>query len=234
MTRFEPYPTLPNQRFVLSSLILHGLALVAAIALGPGDPWPTRLCLAQPIEVRAEFSPANLLDLSAPPETVVVEPAPRWDPEPPPVAEHEPPPTDDSFCPKPTPTEPEPPRQAPEYRVDPAHLARIRPPEPPPEPVATPKPTPPPAITTPTALTANNEAPRYPNRAIRLRLEGTVLIRVTVDANGAVTNCHIEASSGHRILDSAALAAVRTWSFRDGPGVVCVPIEFVLHQVATN
>lgn len=82
----------------------------------------------------------------------------------------------------------------------------------------------------PTPVIGENPPPEYPRRAIRLAIEGRVLIEVAVDAQGKVTGCKVVRSSGHAILDRAALKAVRSWRFLNGPGVVCVPVSFVLRR----
>ncbi|MGL4684405.1 MAG: energy transducer TonB, partial [Gibbsiella quercinecans] len=51
-------------------------------------------------------------------------------------------------------------------------------------------------------------APDYPRKAKRLREEGEVLIRLTINANGTLGRSEIARSSGHEALDQAALAAV--------------------------
>ncbi len=56
--------------------------------------------------------------------------------------------------------------------------------------------------------------PLYPALARRLGHEGTVKVRVTISAAGAVTRAEVQQSSGSHILDKAALYAVRTWTFR--------------------
>ena len=49
----------------------------------------------------------------------------------------------------------------------------------------------------------------YPLMARRLRLEGTVAVRFVVQADGRLTDIELLKSSGHPLLDEAALAAVR-------------------------
>jgi protein TonB len=44
-------------------------------------------------------------------------------------------------------------------------------------------------------------------------MEGRVLLRVAVDEDGLVNGIQVKKSSGHRILDEAALAAVKKWRF---------------------
>ena len=54
------------------------------------------------------------------------------------------------------------------------------------------------------AVNANKE---YPYMAMKRRLEGTTTIVTTIDASGDITNVSVESSSGHGILDDAAVAA---------------------------
>ena len=59
----------------------------------------------------------------------------------------------------------------------------------------------------------DNSPPRYPLSARRRGLEGEVLLRVGVGSDGAVQNVSLWRSSGHGVLDRAALDAVRVWRF---------------------
>lgn len=75
--------------------------------------------------------------------------------------------------------------------------------------------------------------PVYPALSRRLREEGTVVLRVTLDARGAVQDIAIETSSSFERLDQAALEAVRQWRFIPAtrgqvavPSTVLVPIAF--------
>jgi protein TonB len=79
--------------------------------------------------------------------------------------------------------------------------------------------------------------PEYPPQAFRDHEEGTVLVRVNVDANGMATNPEVVNRSGSRELDRAAMDAVRKWQFKpalkDGKAIastVDVPVEFKLDQ----
>ncbi len=58
-----------------------------------------------------------------------------------------------------------------------------------------------------------NRPPLYPDPAIRERLEGNVMLRLTIAADGAVTNVEILRSSTHSILDASAVRAARSWRF---------------------
>jgi len=80
-----------------------------------------------------------------------------------------------------------------------------------------------------------NPTPDYPIASRRRREEGVVLLDVAVDVNGRPTTISINRSSGHPLLDRAALAAVRRWSFEParagGTPVfsqVVVPVRFSL------
>lgn len=82
----------------------------------------------------------------------------------------------------------------------------------------------------------NNPGPRYPNASRRRREEGTVLLKVLVDAGGQPGQVLLERSSGFDALDEAALAVVRDhWKFEparehDVPvsAWVVVPMQFSL------
>jgi len=78
-------------------------------------------------------------------------------------------------------------------------------------------------------------APKYP-RIARIRgYQGNVVLEVLVDRNGNVGDLRVLKSSGYPILDKAAEAAVKNWSFE--PGIigedkvemwVRIPIRFEL------
>lgn len=80
-----------------------------------------------------------------------------------------------------------------------------------------------------------HETPRYPTAALRSGTEGTVMLRIAVDANGVPTDIGYAQRSGDRDLDRAALQAAQDWRFRparrDGHAVattVNVPVRFTL------
>lgn len=58
------------------------------------------------------------------------------------------------------------------------------------------------------AVTATHTIPPYPALAIRLQEEGSVLLKLSIDENGAVTAAQVERTSGHSELDDAAVAWV--------------------------
>jgi protein TonB len=78
-----------------------------------------------------------------------------------------------------------------------------------------------------------NPAPDYPPAAQKRGLEGKVVLKVHVLATGQPDNVTVARSSGHQILDDAALKAVTQWAFapaRRGQtpidGWVQVPLTF--------
>lgn len=80
-----------------------------------------------------------------------------------------------------------------------------------------------------------NPPPAYPRRAKQRRLQGEVMLKVLVNKTGKAANVTIANSSGAKMLDNAALEAVRRWQFipakRGNQPVmasVLVPIEFRL------
>ncbi|MCX8117579.1 MAG: energy transducer TonB [Desulfobacterota bacterium] len=60
---------------------------------------------------------------------------------------------------------------------------------------------------------ASNPKPPYPKEAKRLGFEGEVLLRVEVLSNGRVGEIEVKRSSGYKILDQSAVAAVKEWRF---------------------
>ncbi len=82
----------------------------------------------------------------------------------------------------------------------------------------------------------NNPVPPYPPAARKLKLQGTVVVRVLVNPLGKAEIVQVEKSSGVSILDGAALKAVKQWFFvpaREGNNPVSawvdVPIRFRLN-----
>jgi protein TonB len=116
--------------------------------------------------------------------------------------------------------------------ADPAPAPVVAPPPPPPPPKEEP-------ITEATGYAGymKNPAPEYPAQALRLGLEGKVVLRVRVLANGTPGSVEVKQSSGKRILDDAAIAAVKGWAFSPSKrgstpidGWATVPLEFKISQ----
>lgn len=80
--------------------------------------------------------------------------------------------------------------------------------------------------------------PRYPALARRARMQGTVILRVRVDAGGHPVQVQVEHSSGHPVLDRAARRQVaEKWLFKPAqvkgqatPAWALVPVQFRLRS----
>lgn len=78
--------------------------------------------------------------------------------------------------------------------------------------------------------------PDYPETARTAGLEGTVLVKIQILANGLAGDITVNHSSGHSILDEAAITAVRQWRFipaknQDNVSIMCyttMPVAFRL------
>lgn len=77
--------------------------------------------------------------------------------------------------------------------------------------------------------------PEYPDEAVRRRQQGIAIFTVAVDADGILTCAVLRSSSGHALLDSAALSAIKRADFhaaRHGgvrvAGRLSIPVEFRL------
>lgn len=91
------------------------------------------------------------------------------------------------------------------------------------------------ATTAATPHYRSNPAPEYPIACKRRGEEGTVLLNVLVTPNGLPSAVSLNRSSGHPLLDRAALEAVRRWTFEPGraggspiASQVLVPVRFSL------
>lgn len=69
---------------------------------------------------------------------------------------------------------------------------------------------------------------RYPAEARRKGWEGTVILDLRVAADGTLAEAAIHQTSGHRVLDQAALRMIRDARFAGGPGRLLQPISFTL------
>lgn len=76
----------------------------------------------------------------------------------------------------------------------------------------------------------DNAGQFYPAEAIARGLEGEVLILLIIQSDGSVGGARVERSSGHPILDAAALKAVRSLQSlpADAPLEIVLPVNFRL------
>jgi periplasmic protein TonB len=163
-------------------------------------------------------------------------PAPQPKPVPPapakPVARHSSPPVRPTVArpsPAPAPAAPAQPVPAPAQATQ-AEPAPAAPPAPPAPAVAEP-------VTPPIGNAAylHNPPPRYPAEAQDNGWTGRAVVRVHVDPAGHPLSVELHTSSGHAVLDKAAIAAVQKWSFVPAKrgttpvdGWVDVPLDFHL------
>lgn len=87
----------------------------------------------------------------------------------------------------------------------------------------------------PLSEAAGNRPPDYPPFLQARGVQGLVVLRVYVTADGRAASVSVLRSSGSRGLDASAVAAVRNWRFvpatrggRPIPGVAEVPVNFQL------
>lgn len=93
------------------------------------------------------------------------------------------------------------------------------------------------AITEAQPFYLRNPAPSYPLKARQNGWEGTVLLRIFVNKDGYPVKVEVEKSSGHTVLDEAALKTVKRWKFRPAQlgnipveSYVRVPVRFDLEN----
>ena len=70
----------------------------------------------------------------------------------------------------------------------------------------------------------------YPPEARRNGWEGTVILKLEINAQGRVEALSIHQSSGYRVLDRAAEKSIRSARFTDGPGKLLQTIHFSLRE----
>lgn len=247
-------PRAPRRRRALalgygSSLALHGAAALAALGLaspdpgsGPTEGWRPTLWVAQ-----AEASARAALDPR--PEARLEPQLPEDTPsEPELVRSEETTPLPTEPTPEPAPTYADLPLEDLLARIDPrlfepvATAIRSAPEEPDGQadaPPAAPPSAAPARDTLPELLPGHGRHPGYPRRAQRLGWEGVAILLIAVDAEGRVSRVSLESSSGHALLDQAALDAARTWRFhpasRAGRPVemeIRLPVSFELGRGA--
>lgn len=213
---------------------------MATLVLARGFQWKRSSAISATLALHA----LAVLAILAPPAFVAVRKAPeplvqpitvkREEPPPPP------PPVIDVVRHKPkapvvrAPPKPEPVRADPIVTAAPTTMSY--PPVDDPTPVAKPAA---PAETAPSALGYKSmKAVPYPRIAAQQRMEGVVILRVLVGADGVPQEIQIDKSSGHVVLDRAARDAVMKWRFEPGTrngepfaAYGLVPIAFKLTEL---
>jgi protein TonB len=233
---------------------LAGVALYLDWRAVPPEPWPDAPAVFTVIFEQPPPAPPEPEAKPAPPEAATPpEPLPPPEaaqpppepppPEPPPVIAEKPLPPETAEVPPPPP-KPEPPRVR--RTVAAAKPTPSAPVEPSPAVTAENAPKAPPQtqvaalpIVPPRAITglASNRKPDYPADARRRGIQGNVLLHVDVTAAGAALRVIVATSSGHDMLDDAALRAVQQWRFSPATqggvavaGAVDVPVHFRLEE----
>ena len=196
------------------AVVLHAGLIVALHQGGHIDPLPPKA--AEPLAI--EFAPPPPPPPEPPkvqPQVAKVAPAPAKAPPQVPVV-----------------------AQAPvDYGPPSANTVQVATPAPPAPVAAAPAPPPPEPVTEPRGYAGyrSNPAPDYPALAQDRGLQGQVVLKVHVLASGKPDNVAVDKSSGHKILDDAAVKAVLAWSFDPAKrgqtpidGWVKVPLNFKL------
>lgn len=81
-------------------------------------------------------------------------------------------------------------------------------------------------------LEGQSPKPRYPAKAVSLGLEGSLLFRMHIDAEGRVVKLEVVEEDCPLILKRSAEKALRQWRFQNGPGVFEKRIVFRLVDLA--
>ncbi|MFC7517046.1 energy transducer TonB [Herbaspirillum sp. GCM10030257] len=234
----------------VATLLLH-VALIGVVVTGLGNksqpkpdtpPKPIEVALLQaptppaPLPVTAE--PAPTVSPAPPPSPPPEKPPEKRRPDPKPRVERKP-------APKPLPPPREVPRtQAPDVTFDarptPSSSSAVTTPPappPPPAPVAAATPVARTPVSIPARYAASNRKPEYPRMSRQMEEEGTVVLRVFVQADGSAGTVEIRTSSGFPLLDQSARNAVQSWRFEpatsDGKPVgewFLIPIPFKLQN----
>jgi len=80
-----------------------------------------------------------------------------------------------------------------------------------------------------TRAVIHRSAPIYPELAKQMHLGGSVILVVSVDSEGSVTEVKVQ--SGHPLLLQSAISAVRMWKFAPAqqPSQTTISVNFESH-----
>jgi protein TonB len=230
---FPEAPAESRPRAIIAGVFVASLALHVGLATRMHDRDPAAHVAPKKSQVEIQMTRPP-----PPPKPVVVPPQVDHPPPPRPAAAPRPQPhlaapppvqapvaaEGEAVAPPPAPTPPAPAVEG--TGEAPVVVAAPAPPPPPPAPVVQAK---------EGANYLKNPRPPYPSMAQREGWEGTVLLKVQVLPNGKTASVAVQRTSGHAVLDSAAIAAVTGWSFQPATqggapvaGWVTVPVDFRL------
>lgn len=244
LTGEEQPQTMGGLLLVLVLLLHIGVAYLINSSVSPAKEKPIKIMevtlVAIPLPV-ADVPPP--LPLVEPPKTIVppkpLPPPPKPIVKPKPVVKPKPKPVPKkSEIPKPAPTPDTKPVVEPTPYVPPTHTAPVSTPAPAKAAPAVSRPQPAKETFTQARADAGygyNPKPKYPSVARSRGWEGKVVLQVHVSADGEATQVSVAQSSGHDILDEAAVNAVEGWRFKPAKrgdtavaSTVRVPINFQL------
>ncbi len=228
------------RRVLLASVIFfhvgagYALTQIEPTRLIVGDVAPMEVSFVNAPQAQPPSPPAP--DIPLPDDTPLPDPPPQLEsmiqPQPPDL----PPPVFPVEAPKPTPPKPQPPKPQPPR---PRQATPTAPPSdaPPQQAAAAPvaQQAGPKVVTDAQVGYLTRPSPIYPMRSKRAGEQGTVMVRVLVDASGRPSQVVLQKSSGHAELDESALSALRAARFRpfldagiaSAVWVIC-PIGFAL------
>ena len=67
--------------------------------------------------------------------------------------------------------------------------------------------------------------PRYPQRALEAEKEGVVLVRITIQPDGSVSDAQVVSAKPTGWFESAALTAVKRWRYKSSGRVITADVE---------
>ena len=79
----------------------------------------------------------------------------------------------------------------------------------------------------------SNAPPKYPDDERRAGHEGTVKIKLRIDASGSIAAAEVSQSSGWPTLDEQALVAARKWTFTPAKKADGTPVESLIQVPIT-
>lgn len=73
--------------------------------------------------------------------------------------------------------------------------------------------------------------PLYPKSALKRGIQGTIKVKIFINTEGLPDDIQILQSSGHKILDEAALVAIKKWVFKKRGGQLYYVVKTIVFQI---